>query len=294
MRRELSLLRREQERLRLQLGSIEARLARQAPNLEDAEFRAFSQFGEDGIIQWLVARVPIPDRLFVELGVEDYREANTRFLVERDGWHGVVVDSGTAHLDYLSATGLDWRYGVEARSAFITRDNIQELLADVPRDLGILSIDIDGNDYWILDQLTSLSPRIVIAEYNSVFGPGRPVSVPYDATFERAKAHWSLLYFGASLPAFGHLLGQRGYRLVGSNRTGLNAFFVRGDVAGGLPDLAPGDAWVESRFCESRDRQGRLSFLRSHAERRAVMADMPLVDVATGERLTVADLDELN
>jgi len=281
----------DSEQIRTAIGSVEARRARSSVTMREAEFRAYSQFGEDGIIQWLLARVPIERESFVELGTGDYRESNTRFLLEHDNWRGLIVDSGKAHLQYLVQSRLGWRYSVDARSAFITQENVNGLLADVAGDIGLLSIDIDGMDYWILDALSSVKPRMFITEYNSVWGAKRPVAVPYNPAFHRAVVHWSYLYYGASLAAFCHLLGARGYRFVGSNSTGHNAFFVRDDIAGDLQVLTAEQGWVESKFRESRDTQGRLRYVDAHHHRRALMGDMPLVDVVSGERLTVADLE---
>jgi hypothetical protein len=259
--------------------------------MREAEFRAFSQFGEDGIIQWLIARVPIENKVFVEFGTEDYRESNTRFLLEHDAWRGLLLDSGRSHIQYLVESGLGWRHRVHARSAFVTPDNINELLADVAGDVGLLSIDIDGIDYWVLEKLTVISPRILVVEYNSVWGAERAVSVPFDPGFDRVSAHWSSLYFGASLAAYCHLLARRGYRFVGSNSAGNNAFFVRDDIAGALPALTAREGWVESEFRESRDPQNRMSYVDAHPDRRALMAGMPLIDVISGERLVVGDID---
>jgi hypothetical protein len=281
------------DRLRFSIGSLQAVHARQATTLRDAEFRCFSQFGEDGIIQWLIARVPIEREVFVEFGVGEYVESCTRFLLEHDNWRGLILGSGSAHLEYLASTDLRWRFAVTARTAFITRDNIDELLAPVAGDIGLLSIDINGNDYWVWEAITVVSPRIVVIEYNGIFGTKRPVTVPYDARFDRTAAHYSRLYWGASLPALLKLAKRKAYRLVGSNSNGHNAFFVREDVAGDLPALTAADGWRESRFRESRDRSGGFTYLESHAERRAVIADMPLLDVATGEMLTVRDCDEM-
>ena len=135
------------EPIRYVLGSIEARTARTALTLRDAEFRAFSQFGEDGIIQWLIARVPIDRERFVEIGAGNYGESNTRFLLEHDNWTGTVIDSGEAHIRYVAGTDLAWRHTIECVSAFVTRDNVNDLVGN--GDLGLLSIDIDGNDYWV-------------------------------------------------------------------------------------------------------------------------------------------------
>jgi hypothetical protein len=260
--------------------------------MRDAEFRAFSQFGEDGIIQWLIARVPITNDVFVELGTGDYRESNTRFLLEHDNWRGLIVDSGHKHVNYLADSGLRWRYSIDARTAFIAPGNVNELLNELAGDIGLLSLDIDGIDYWVLKELTVVSPRILIVEYNSLWGANRAVSVPLDPSFDRKAAHWSGLYWGASLAAFWHLLTSRRYRFVGSNSAGNNAFFVRDDVAGDLSTISAQEGWIAARFRDSRDASGALSYVTSHRDRRSVIAQMPLIDVISGERLVVSELYE--
>ena len=282
------------EAVRLAIGRAESRAVRAAAydDLRDAEFRVFSQFGEDGIIQHLLGRVPVAEETFVEIGVEDYRESNTRFLAMSDGWRGVIFDAGTAHVDYVRRPTFRWRYPVEARQAFVTRDNVNDLIADagLRGDIGLLSVDIDGNDCWVLEALEVVRPRIIVAEYNSVLGPHDAVAVPYDPSFDRSTAHWSHLYWGASLPALAHVAAKQGYELVGSNGAGNNAFFVRTDVRAGLTPVAAADAWVRSRFREARDRHGALSFVDSHREGLDAIRHLELVDVVTGERRTVGDL----
>ena len=117
------------------------------------------------------------------------------------------------------------------------------------------------------------------------------MTVPRDDAFDRTKAHFSWLYFGASLQAFGELFRQRGFALVGVNRVAHNAFFVRNDRVAdvGLPSVTPGDylAFTDWRLRESRDESGKLSYV-SGAERVALIAGLPLVDVVSGERLDVA------
>ena len=276
--------------LRFDLASLQARHARSATTLREAGFRGFSQWDEDGIIQWLVARVPIEREIFVEFGVEDYREANTRFLLEHDNWRGLLIDSGTAHVDSLRSTELMWRHWVDARTAFVTRENINELLESVGGDIGLLSIDIDGTDYWVWEAITVVQPRLVVVEYNSIFGPHRAVTIPYDAAFDRASAHVSRLYFGASIKALADLGSRKGFRLVGSNSAGNNAFFVRDDVAGSVPAVTAAEAWVESRFQESRGEDGRLSFVGPHHDRLALIADLPLIDLERNATIRVADV----
>jgi hypothetical protein len=274
---------------RFAVAAIRARQARTARSLRDAEFKAYSQFGEDGAIQWLIARVPIAERHFVEFGVEGYREANTRFLLEHDGWSGLILDAGTSHQRFVRDVGHAWRWAIDARSAFVTAENINDLLRDQPDDTGLLSVDIDGNDYWVLSAIR-MRPRIVVCEYNSLFGATAPVTVPYDPGFDRTTAHHSTLYFGASISALRHWAESHGYRLVGSSAEGVNAFLVRDDVAGDLPSLTGPEAWVDSPIRQARDRSGALTYLGGTDRQRALIADMPLVNVVTGASLTVADL----
>jgi hypothetical protein len=284
---------RDVDALRMQLGWLQSREARGAETLRDAEFKVFSQFGEDGILQFLTARVPIENDTFVELGVEDYSESNTRFLLAQDNWRGVIVDAAEDHAAFLEWSELGWRHEIEPVQAFITRDNVNDLLSEagVEGDIGLLSIDLDGNDYWILEAVDVVSPRILVVEYNSVFGSEARVTVPYDPGFTRGGAHPSTLYFGASLAAFAHLAAEKGYALVGCGSSGNNAFFVRQDVLSGLPALETGDAYVASRFRESRGPEGELTLVSSHAERRKLIGRMPLVDLSSEAEITVADLD---
>lgn len=284
----------EQHRLALAIGRMEARTVRSSVyrDIRDAEFRVFSQWGEDGIIQYLVSRVPIERRVFVEFGVEDYRESNTRFLLENDYWEGLILDSGTAHLDVIGQTDMRWRYPIEGRSAFLTRENINEVISEggVEGDIGLLSVDVDGNDYWILDAIDVVSPRILVVEYNSLFGAEASVTVPYRPDFQRQKAHWSGLCYGASLAALHHLALTKGYRLVGCNRAGVNAFFVRSDVVGDLPVLAPEAAFVHRCHRESRDSEGHLTYVSDQSAQRVLIADETLVDVRTGRLGLVRNL----
>lgn len=271
---------------------MQAERARAAATLREAEFKAYSQFGEDGVIQWLLARVPIADRSFVEFGVEDYSEANTRFLLEHDEWHGLILDIGSDHIRFIEQEALAWRLAIDARTAFITAENINGILEGQPADLGLLSVDIDGMDYWVLSEISAVRPRIVICEYNSLFGPTAAVSVPYSPDFDRRTAHYSTLYFGASISALTHWAHQHLYRLVGSTSQGVNAFFVRDDVAGDLPALTGPEAWVETPIRQARDESGVLTYLGGHRAQRQLIGAMPLVDVITGAPLTVGDLDQ--
>ena len=281
--------------LRAATGRIEALLrADAAPgDLRAAEFKTFSQWNEDGIIQHLIRHVPIEHPAFIEFGVEDYREANTRFLLVNNGWRGLIVDGGEAHQKFVyEQSTLGWRYGIDARRAFVSPDTINGLFreAGFVGDIGLLSIDVDGIDYWMWRAIEVVSPRIVVVEFNSTFGADHAITVPYDPDFDYVTAHYSYLYFGASLPAFFDLARQKGYRFVGCESHGANAFFVRDDVAGSLPALTVAEGYVASQFRSARDEAGRLVFTDTHRAQLDVIAGMEVETVPEGSRTTIGEL----
>jgi hypothetical protein len=287
----------ELQRLQAQLGWLEARsVAGLGPHeLARSEFSVFSQFGEDGILQFLVQRVPIEHEVFVEFGVEDYTESNTRFLLVHDNWLGLILDGGESHVEFARRTALSWRHHLDAVSAFVDRDNINGLIrsAGIDGDIGLLSIDIDGNDLWVLEAIDVVSPRILVVEYNSTFGPEAAVTVPYDRGFRRGEAHFSHLYWGASLAALDRIAARRGYRLVGGNSAGNNAFWVRDDIAGEIPAVTAVDAYATSRFRESRAPDGSLSYVGDHRERLRLMRALPLWDLDAEREVTIRERFEV-
>lgn len=291
---DLESLRRLEERVLLVVGHQHALSSRSpdCPDLRSAEFKVFSQFGEDGIIQYLLSRVDIQNEIFIEIGVQDYREANTRFLLMHDNWEGLIVDADDRHLRPRVNDDLVWRHTLHRIQAFVTRDNVNTILSTpgFASDIGLLSLDIDGTDYWVLEALDAVRPRILVTEYNSLFGKDRAVTVPYVDSFSRFDAHYSGLYWGASITAFANLARSKGYKLIGSNSAGNNAFFVRDDVRGGLPVVKPEDAWVQNRYRDARHPDGQLSYLSGHERQREVIARLPLIDIETGQQILVRDL----
>jgi hypothetical protein len=283
------------ERLLLLQGRVAARtspVGKAIRNLSDVEFRVFSQWGEDGIIEWLVAHVDVPNQRFVEFGVENFREANCRFLLKNRGWKGLVLDGDERNIAVIKSEPDYWRHDLTARSAFITVDNIDALIreAGFGGPLGILSIDIDGNDYWIWKVITSVQPAIVICEFNAVLGDTRPIVVPYDSSFRRLEAHFSGQYFGASIAALEHLARDKGYTFVGTNANGVNAFFVRDELAAPVLALLGETRAFPSRHRDSRDKQGDLTFAAG-AERYELIRELPVVDIATGDTLLLRDIE---
>lgn len=262
-------------------------------DIRKAEFKVFSQFGEDGIIQYLIqqARISPDEQAFVEFGAEFYGEANTVFLLMNDNWRGLLIDGSERNVRFIHKLPFFWKHELTAIAAFIDADNINDIIGDAGfrGKIGLLSIDIDGNDYWVWDRLDVVDPVIVVAEYNSVFGCRRAVTVPYDPKFTRRGAHYSDLYFGCSLKALEIVATRKGYALVGSNSAGNNAFFVKRERLNGQPALTAEQAYVESRFRESVNHSGQFTFLSGGARLRAI-ADMPLFDVEKGSNLLVGEL----
>ncbi|TCJ21922.1 hypothetical protein [Nocardioides jejuensis] len=283
----------EHDELLMAIGKLESHLldTRPAPkSLFDVEFKVFSQFGEDGIIQHILRSIGAHSDTFVEIGTGDYRESNTRFLALNNNWRGAAIDGGLSHVEFILGTGLAWRHDVEPVSAFVTTENVNSLITDAgfQGDLGLLSIDVDGNDYWLWEKTDVVNPAIVVMEYNALFGPDAAITVPYAPAFVNSEAHYSQLYFGTSIAALKHLADQKGYRFVGCNSNGNNAFFVRDDIAGSLPNLSAAEGFVASRFLTSRNEDGTMSRMRSVEDRLKLIGDLPVVDVTTGETTTVS------
>jgi hypothetical protein len=273
------------DRLQQAVGRVEMRqlAALDADDLQANEFQVYSQWGEDGILQHLVRRVPVDRRLFVEIGVESYVEANTRFLAEHDNWAGLLLEADAEQVAAIRSDRIYWAANIKAVAAFVTRENIDDLLTEhgLAGDIGLLSIDVDGNDYWLWEAVSAISPRIVVCEYNSFLGSRRPLVVPYAANFRRAQAHYSWLYYGASLPALDWLGRRKGYQLAGTNSAGNNAFFVRSDVGQRLPARSVQEVFTVARFREAHDAAGNLTYL-DYAAGQAQIGDLPVCDVATG------------
>jgi hypothetical protein len=260
--------------------------------IRDAEFQVFSQWGEDGIIQYLIANLPDDEiNTFVEFGVEDYSESNTRFLLINNNWRGLVIDGSTNNIETIKRRNYAWRHDLTAVSAFITKGNINKLIKDAgfSDEIGLLSIDIDGNDYWVWDSIDVISPRIVIVEYNGIFGATVAVSTPYDDSFVRNIKHYSNLYYGCSLQALIDLGKKKGYTFVGSNSAGSNAFFIRNDMMTNFKEVTSKQEFIFRKFREARNPEGKLIFSNRLGQIREI-AHMPLINVNTGIEMKVSDL----
>ncbi len=278
-------------------GAIAARQVQamdRIQRLADVEFRVFSQWGEDGILEWIVHHYGDMPRSFIEFGVEDYRESNTRFLLQNRNWRGLVMDGSDAHVAHIRQDEISWKHDLTAVSRFITTDNIDEIIQDAgfSGEVGILSVDIDGNDYWVWKAISNLKPHVIVAEYNSTFGDVHPITIPYRPDFYRTNAHASNVYYGASIKAFEHLAAELGYALIGSNGAGTNAFFVRQERAEFFALRIADTGAYPTRVRESRGAGGEMSLLGT-ADRIKLMGDQIVHDVVTGNEAPLRTYENL-
>lgn len=218
---------------------------RQKSILRKVESKVYSQNGEDGILEYIFSKIGASNRTFVEIGVQDGRECNTANLSIHRGWKGVLIEGGEDFAKraktYYESRDEIAEGQVVVRNCYVTKENINSVLAENQTTgmLDLLSIDIDGNDYWIWEALSAVTPRVVVIEYNATFEKELSVTVQYDPMFARKKKHPSGLYHGASLRALTKLAKMKGYLLVGCDSSGCNAFYVRQEDARGRIDMLP-------------------------------------------------------
>lgn len=274
-------------------GAIAARQVQQRDRIErlaDIEFGVFSQWGEDGILEWIIHHCDDMPRTFVEFGVENYIESNTRFLLQNRHWRGLVIDGSDRHVAYIRQDEISWKHDLTAVARFITTDNIDAIITDAGfgGDIGVLSVDIDGNDYWVWEAISCVNPHVVVAEYNSAFGDLQPLTIPYSPDFYRTSADPSNLYYGASIRALEHLANTRGYTMIGCNGAGTNVFFVRNDHAAQFAERIEDRSAYPTRARESRGSNGEMTLV-SGADRAHVIGARPVHNVSTGK---IAPLNE--
>jgi hypothetical protein len=212
------------------------------PKLTETGFRNFSQFEEDGKLLFIFSIIGMTNKTFVEFGSDDGVNSNSANLYFHFGWNGLFIDGNKNSINrgkrFFSKYPHPWFDKPKFICSFITRENINELIksADISGEIGFLSIDIDGNDYWIWDAITVISPQVVMIETNNVFGYNNIV-VPYDSNYCFPGIH--PLYHGASPVAMVNLARKKGYRLVGANELGFNLIFIRnGIVEKEIPEVS--------------------------------------------------------
>lgn len=220
----------------------------------DIGFGIYSQHDEDGILLYIFGLIGAVSYRSVEICAGNGIECNTANLLLNHRWTGLLVDGNSENVKiakefYLSRPEtMHWPPDVV--EAWLTRDNVNEVIqtAGYSGEIDLLSLDVDGVDYWMWEAITVITPRVVVLEYNHLLGPEVSVSVPYQADFVAEYTEFGSDYAGASLQAFVKLGRAKGYRLVGTNAIGTNAFFVRDDIPVELlPELNPADAFKHPR-----------------------------------------------
>lgn len=186
-------------------------------DLSLSEKKIFSQNGEDGVIEKIFSTIGVTNQFYVEFGVENGKECNTRYLREVCGWSGLMMD------------GSNENASINLHKEYITAENINELFAkyNVPFDFDLLSIDIDGNDFYVWHAIQEYSPKVVVIEYNASYTPPQDKIIVYDPNYV-----WNGTdYFGASFLSLKKLGAHKGYTLIYAENQGINLFFVRDDIA---------------------------------------------------------------
>jgi hypothetical protein len=183
---------------------------------------------------YLLSIVGVESYSMLEIGIGDGSECNSRNFIENFGWNAWLIDGNKVNLEKAAHYYKQIKSTkVTTHHSWVTKDNIGKTIEnlDVPIHLDVLSIDIDGNDYWVWKAIKTIDPRIVIIEYNASFGKTKSVTVPYEKNFNRYKKHKSGYYHGASLLALKKLGEEKSYSFVCCDSSGVNAFFLKKSLA---------------------------------------------------------------
>ena len=200
------------------------------PSISDTGYRVFSQFEEDGKLLFIFSVIGMENKVFVEIGSDDGVNSNSANLYFNFGWRGLFIDGNPKSINrgkkFFNKYPHPWFYKPKFTCAKVTRENINALIEEsgYTGEIGLLSIDIDGNDYWIWDAIKVIDPKVVIIETHNEFGLNNIV-VPYDSDYAYPGKH--PVYHGASPVAMNKLANKKGYRLVGANELGFNFIFVK-------------------------------------------------------------------
>ena len=236
----------------------------QVPGVSNSGFRVYSQTDEDGILHYIFSMIGTVNKVCLDIAFASPNGANTTNLIVNNGWHGILVcgdeKEAKSAMGFFSSHPDTYIYPPKIYSQWITAENINQVVSHGLMDSNIqgneadlLSLDIDGMDFWIWNALTAIAPRVVVVEYQDIWGE-ESVTVPYKPDFNRFDIHPD--YFGASLPAFVKLAGTKGYRLVGCNKYGYNAFFVRNDIGQEvLPEVSCTECLRHPKVSEGREKR---------------------------------------
>jgi len=233
-------------------------------NFSDVEFSVFSQWGDDGIIDWLSHNLKLKRDKFVEIGVEDYWESNTRFFLKKNNFKGLLLDGSHTHIKKIKSQNLYWKYDLIAKNLFVTKENINQTLKknNFDKKLSLFSLDIDGNDFWILNKI-NIDVDIIVCEYNGLFGDLHEITIPYKKNFSRTNEHYSNLFYGCSIRSLISLFKKKKFIFLGTNSAGNNAYFVNKKKYNLIKNRIKEIKIFAPKFREARDKQYQKSFVSS-------------------------------
>ena len=259
-------------------------------DISNVEFRIFSLWGEDGIIDWLINQVPNIPKNFIEIGTEDYKESNTRFLLINKNWNGILIEGNGDDVKKIKKDRIYWKHNIKIVNKFINLSNIDSILnnLDLKKKIGLISLDIDGIDYWILKKLKKLKPVIFICEFNPIFGHKKMITVPYKKSFNRNKEHYSNSYFGTSIAAIQDLL-KKDYLFVGSNSAGNNGFFINKKYKKFFHNKIKNFKIFESKYRENRNKKNELTFFNKE-ESIQTIKNKKVLDIKKNKVFKIYDL----
>ena len=254
-------------------------------NLKDVEFKVYSQNGEDGIIDYLINVLNIKNIKFVEIGVGDYTECNTRFLTNNFPFKGLVCDFNSRLKQNLKLLVSTHRGDIQIYNEFIYQENIIEILKKYNffENINLCSLDIDGNDYFILRRLPINFSDIFIAEYNQNFGSKLEVTTPYMKNFNRFDYHYSGLCWGVSIKALIKLMDKKDYLFLGTNSECCNAFFIKKSLSSKFDNAVIQNYDIKDAtndyICDAREKNGNLIYLPIK-ERLKVIKNCDVIDLS--------------
>jgi hypothetical protein len=210
-----------------------------------------SQNGEDGILLEIFNQIGIKNHTFVEFGIGNGTQCNSANLINNFGWGGLLIEGSESMAKH--AKKIYEGKPVRVTNAFITAENINDLIKDaqLPQEVDLLSVDIDGNDYWVWKAIEVIKPRVVVAEFNNSFGPKDSVTIPYNPTFYRYDHDSTGIYHGMSLAAAVKLGRAKEMIYVGCDSLGINAFFIRQDLLQGDFMEVSSEAFFEEQYFRS-------------------------------------------
>jgi len=256
------------------IGKLKVKRKNAISPLNREEYRVFSQHREDGVIDYLLNLIDDDIGKFVEFGFAP-DQCNCLNLAVNRSFSGLFMDGAKIKCENAEKVFKKLNLNnIQVKNVFINKDNLDSLISDsgITGEIDVLSLDVDGNDYWFWQVIECITPRVVVIEYNATFGPEAAVTVPYNSEFVRYEVHPSGFYHGSSLAAIEYLGKKKGYRLVGVDETGVNAYLVKDELCPSVPTVTATDCF--------KDNRGRVKYKKlSRKQQFDRIKEMPLVDV---------------